>query len=112
MKNLHPDLTDWMIQDGYGKVLSRNGLSLVERELISVAMLAALGWERQLRSHVVGSVNVGSSRKDVTAVLRSISASISGKRFKRALLMVERASEKKTLIFWAGEGILCLPSIR
>ena len=35
----------------YGKVLS-------QRELIAVAMLAALGWERQLESHVRGALNL------------------------------------------------------
>ncbi len=59
MESLDPDLADWIITYGYGQVLSRRGLSLQEREMIAVASLAALGWTRQLRSHVIGALNSG-----------------------------------------------------
>ena len=58
MESLNPDLSAWILEDGYGKVLSRKGLKPAERELIAVAMLAALGWERQLESHVRGALNL------------------------------------------------------
>jgi len=61
MESLNSDLADWIITYGYGRVLSRRGLSLKERELIAVASLAALGWRRQLRSHVLGALNAGAS---------------------------------------------------
>jgi 4-carboxymuconolactone decarboxylase len=52
MKRLSPDLSAWIINHGYGTVLCRRGLSLRERELVAIGVLAALGWERQLRSHI------------------------------------------------------------
>ncbi|MBM2845849.1 MAG: Carboxymuconolactone decarboxylase [Bacteroidetes bacterium] len=57
MQCLHPDLARWII-DGYGKVLARPGLTLLERELIAVGVLAAGGWLRQLESHLKGVANV------------------------------------------------------
>src|SRR5262245_25609590 len=45
---LHPDVRAWVVEDGYGRILSRRGLAPVDRERIAVAVLAATGWERQL----------------------------------------------------------------
>ncbi len=61
VRTLHPDLAIWMEEHGYGRVLARRGLGVVERELVTVAALAALGWERQLVSHVLGARRVGAS---------------------------------------------------
>src|SRR5882672_99983 len=51
---LHPDLAVMMIEQGYGRVLSRPGLDAVTRELVAVTVLASSGWERQLVSHLIG----------------------------------------------------------
>jgi len=59
MKRLSPDLSVWIINHGYGTVLSRPGLSLNERELVAIGVLAALGWERQLRSHIKAARKLG-----------------------------------------------------
>jgi 4-carboxymuconolactone decarboxylase len=63
VRALHPDLAVWMVEQGYGRVLARAGLSTVERELITVAALASLGWERQLVSHVLGCLRVGAGER-------------------------------------------------
>ena len=59
IRALHPDLDEWMIVEGYGKVLSRPGLDLPRRELCIVAACAASGQDRQLHSHLHGAINVG-----------------------------------------------------
>jgi 4-carboxymuconolactone decarboxylase len=69
VRALHPDLAVWMVEHGYGRVLSRPGLATRERELVTVAALAALGWERQLVSHVLGAERVGASRAAVGEAL-------------------------------------------
>ena len=55
IRHLHPLLDDWMIDEGYGKVLSRPGLDLPRRELCIVAACAATGQDRQLHSHLHGA---------------------------------------------------------
>ena len=70
MRALSPDLDRWMIDGGYGRVLSRPGLGVVERELCTVAALAALGWERQLDAHRRGAERVGASRAEVRGAER------------------------------------------
>jgi alkylhydroperoxidase/carboxymuconolactone decarboxylase family protein YurZ len=68
--DLHPDLAVWMIEDGYGRVLSRPGLSPGERERVTVAVLAATGWERQLLSHLLGAARIGVTRLRVAEAWR------------------------------------------
>ena len=72
---LHPDLAVWMIEQGYGRVLSRTGLDPATRELVAVTVLAATGWERQLTSHLLGAVRLGASRRAIRA---AVAAGLSG----------------------------------
>ncbi len=65
MDGLHPDLTRWMIEDGYGRVLSRPGLTLQEREMSVLASLMASGMINQFRAHVRGALFAGVSRVDI-----------------------------------------------
>jgi len=62
-------MAQWMIEHGYGRVLSRPGMTVRERELVTVAALSALGWERQLVSHLLGARRVGASLDEVQASL-------------------------------------------
>ncbi len=59
IRRLHPALDDWMITEGYGKVLSRPDLDLARRELCIVAACAASMQDRQLHSHLHGALNAG-----------------------------------------------------
>jgi 4-carboxymuconolactone decarboxylase len=69
MKSFHPELAEWILEDGYGKVLSRPVLSIRERELIVVAVLAALRLPKQLESHLRGALRVGATRREAEAML-------------------------------------------
>jgi 4-carboxymuconolactone decarboxylase len=73
IRELHPALDDWMIVDGYGRVLSRPGVSLRARELCVVAACATTGQQRQLHSHLRGALNAGASAGEVGAVLDALS---------------------------------------
>jgi len=72
MKQIHPDLADWMLSEGYGKVLSRPFLSTRVRELLIVGMTAVLNVERQFHSHIKGALHVGATKKELQAVLRAM----------------------------------------
>jgi 4-carboxymuconolactone decarboxylase len=77
IRELHPALDEWMIIDGYGKVLSRPGVDLRTRELCVVAACAVSGQQRQLHSHLHGALNAGSSASEVGAVLDALTDLIS-----------------------------------
>jgi 4-carboxymuconolactone decarboxylase len=72
IRALHPELDEWMIVEGYGKVLSRPQLDLPRRELCIVAACAASGQARQLHSHLHGARNVGVPAPVVSAALQAL----------------------------------------
>jgi 4-carboxymuconolactone decarboxylase len=72
IRRLHPELDDWMIVDGYGKVLSRPGLDLCRRELCIVAACAVAEQDRQLHSHLHGALNAGAAPAAVSQTLDAI----------------------------------------
>jgi len=59
VSSFSPDFAEWLVVEGYGKVLSRNQLNLKERELAIIAMLAVLKYEDQLYSHITGANRLG-----------------------------------------------------
>jgi 4-carboxymuconolactone decarboxylase len=67
---LHPDLAVWMIEQGYGRVLSRRPLDGRARELVAVTVLASGGWDRQLTSHLLGAARLGAPRAEIRAAVR------------------------------------------
>jgi len=71
MRGYHPELADWILEEGYGRVLSRPVLSIRERELIVVAVLSALRLPLQLESHVRGALRVGAAAGEVAAMRKA-----------------------------------------
>jgi 4-carboxymuconolactone decarboxylase len=69
---LHPALDAWMVADGYGKVLSRPGLTLVQRELCIVAACVATEQLPQLKSHMRGALNCGATTEDLAQTLSAL----------------------------------------
>jgi len=73
VNSFSPELSEWLVLEGYGKVLGREGLSLKERELCIVSVLTALKFEDQLYSHINGAFRVGATSNDVNAVIENFS---------------------------------------
>lgn len=61
INSFSPQILTWMINDGYGQVLSRPGASFPLRELSVVATLTVTSYTNQLSAHVRGALNVGVS---------------------------------------------------
>lgn len=70
--DISPEMHSWMIIEGYGKTLSRPGLDEVSRECAIVCILAALGRESQLYSHVRGAINLGATDEHITTCSNTI----------------------------------------
>lgn len=67
---MSPDLAEWMIIEGYGKVLGRANLELKDRELLNVAILCTNYYEHQLFSHIKGSLNTGNNKELIEKVIK------------------------------------------
>jgi 4-carboxymuconolactone decarboxylase len=94
IRALHPALDEWMIVEGYGKVLSRPGLDLGRRELCIIAACAAAGQDRQLHSHLHGALNAGVSADVVRATIAALDGVVPHEILSRALLLFARVLGK------------------
>jgi len=79
-KAVHPDIAQWMIDDGYGKVIGRPGLDLVTREMCIIALLTVQDAAPQLYSHLRGAVNAGASEEEVDDVVNHLAGAIDNAR--------------------------------
>ena len=70
--DVNADLMELSVKHLFGDVWSRSQLSLRDREMITLAVLAAGGWERQLRVHIVGALNAGLSKEEITETFTHI----------------------------------------
>ena len=70
LKDIAPDLADWIISFSYGDVMSRPGLDLRARQFATIAALTAMGTAApQLRVHVHGALNVGCNASEIVEVI-------------------------------------------
>ena len=69
VRSFSPELSDWLLLEGYGKVLGRKGLSLKKRELNIIAVLTVLRFEDQLYSHINGALRTKASIAQVKCVI-------------------------------------------
>jgi 4-carboxymuconolactone decarboxylase len=76
IRELHPALEEWMIVEGYGKLLGRPALDLRRRELCIVAVCGALEQERQLHAHLKGALNAGATAAEVQDTLDVVSSHV------------------------------------
>ncbi|HUW66225.1 MAG TPA: carboxymuconolactone decarboxylase family protein [Spirochaetia bacterium] len=64
------DLGRYIVEFAFGDVYSRPGLTIREREIATVAMLAAMGGrEPQLRVHIGAAFNVGLTRQEIEEII-------------------------------------------
>ncbi len=92
--SISPEMFRWMVIEGYGKVLSRPGLSSIERELAEVAALIVDQRERQLVSHIIGSLNVGASITLIKQVNEDIRPLAGEKAYELATRLILKVESK------------------
>lgn len=70
LAGIAPDLGRYIVEFAFGDIYTREGLSLQERELVTIAsLLTAGGCEPQLRVHLNGGLNVGLSPEKIVEAL-------------------------------------------
>jgi len=89
VESFAPEIFRWMIIEGYGKVLSRPGLSVNDRELSIIAFLLVENRLKQLFSHIKGALNVGAPPGLVRAVVYDLGP-VAGPGFDSAKQMLEQ----------------------
>jgi L-asparaginase II/alkylhydroperoxidase/carboxymuconolactone decarboxylase family protein YurZ len=73
LERLHPELAEWTLVEGYGKVLGRPGSPGPDmRELAAVGALIALDAGRQLAAHLRGALHVGVPLATLASAARAV----------------------------------------
>ncbi|MBK9333721.1 MAG: carboxymuconolactone decarboxylase family protein [Ignavibacteria bacterium] len=92
--DLSPDLKNWMITDGYGKVMGRKGLNLLEREFINISVLCTRYYENQLHSHLKGCINLGCDPIFVIRILEELTKTAGKTNVKKAQELLKAIVKK------------------
>jgi 4-carboxymuconolactone decarboxylase len=70
LADIAPDFATYLFEFPFGDIYSRPGLSLRDREIATVAALAAMGTATpQLKVHIEAALNVGLSQAEITEIL-------------------------------------------
>jgi len=74
LKDISPDLGKFIIEYAFGDIYTREGLDLKSKEIAVVASLTAMGTTQpQLKVHINGALNTGSSINEVKEVILQMS---------------------------------------
>ena len=82
---------EYIVESAWAGVWSREGLTLRERSLITIALLAALGHDEEVEMHVRATANTGASPDDITEVLLHVAAYAGVPAANRAFRAAKRA---------------------
>jgi 4-carboxymuconolactone decarboxylase len=70
LADIAPDFATYLIEFPFGDIYSRPGLNPRDREIATIAALAAMGNAApQLKVHIEAGLNVGLTRDEVTEIL-------------------------------------------
>ncbi|WP_375699525.1 carboxymuconolactone decarboxylase family protein [Pseudophaeobacter sp. TrK17] len=70
----HPDTAKLVLGYAFADVVGRDGIDLKTREMMTVAMLAAMGTAQgQLEFHMRAAMNTGVSREDLVEIVLQVS---------------------------------------
>ncbi len=62
-------MQEYITRNAWGDVWQRPGLDMKTRSLVTVALLAALGKQHELKGHVRGALNNGATAQEIQEVL-------------------------------------------
>ena len=95
LERLHREAPTWIVRDVYGKVFPRHGLTLRERELITVTVLSLQHLDRQLYSHLRGLLRLGLRPAEVRTVFAAIERASGRSQARSRRVFREVVSQKK-----------------
>jgi 4-carboxymuconolactone decarboxylase len=92
VNSFSPQILTWMVNDGYGRVLSRPGASFRLRELSTVATLTVTGYENQLLAHIRGTVNIGIEPSLIAQTIDNCRLFCAATKVNRAQIILNRVT--------------------
>jgi 4-carboxymuconolactone decarboxylase len=71
-QSFHPELMRFPIEFVFGTILSRPGLDMKTREMITLVIAISTGKLREIRSHTRGFLNAGGTKEEIVEILLQI----------------------------------------
>jgi 4-carboxymuconolactone decarboxylase len=109
LQDIAPDMVRAVVEFAFAEVMSRDVLQLQTRELMTIAMLAALGnAEPQLTMHTRAALRAGASRQEVLEVILQVAvyagfpAAINA--LKCAKVVFESSGQSEEQDFWSEKA--------
>lgn len=72
VRPLSPELAEWVVNDDFGRIFGRPGLTLVEREAAVLGSLVGQGTTPQLRSHRLAFLAVGGDDATIDTIVSGL----------------------------------------
>jgi 4-carboxymuconolactone decarboxylase len=72
MTDLDADFQTFITEGAWGSVWSRPNLTLRERSILTIALLAALGQDDEVAMHVRATANTGATKDDIREALMHV----------------------------------------
>ncbi len=92
VESLSPTLKEWMLYEGYGRVLARSALPIDVREMGIIAILVMKNLPRQLHSHMRGALRVGVSLPELDHAINLCTKYTSSINIKSAQNVLKKIS--------------------
>jgi len=93
LDRLHPGLATHILDEAYGRIMSRGGIDFSEREIVNVVILFIQGYRKQLYSHLRGALRSGVQRVELANVLR-YTGSLSSLDAKSVIRILEKINAR------------------
>ncbi|SRR5690606_33170524 len=94
INSFSPEMAEWFISEGYGKVLSRKNLSLKERELCIVSILSVLKFDSQLFSHINGACRQKAGISEIEKIISNLDLLPAKSASKFGMMVLESYKQK------------------
>ncbi|AJS57611.1 carboxymuconolactone decarboxylase family protein [Paenibacillus sp. IHBB 10380] len=98
LKDIAPDVANYIIEFAFGDIYSREGLNPKQRQLLTIASLTTQGGvDSELYAHLHGALNVGLSTNEVVEAITHCISYAGFPRVLNAISVAKRVFEERNV---------------
>lgn len=99
LQDIAPDLSKYIIEFGFGDIYSREGLTLKQRQLVTISSLTTQGGcEPQLDVHINAALNVGLSPTEIIEAIMHCTPYTGFPRVLNATFVAKRVFQERNVL--------------
>jgi 4-carboxymuconolactone decarboxylase len=97
LEEIAPDVGKYILEFAFGDIYYREGLSLQEREMVTITSLLTSGCEPQLQVHINGSLNLGITPDKIIEIFIQCIPYVGFPRVLNAVNVAKRVFEERNI---------------